>query len=220
VTLLAHTLPGAARDLESVAVQAMHLSAATAHRDHDAPSALAANRIRMAAPDRAVPPPPDHPEPRRTLVSTQLQPQPCRPVDGSPCPAAVPGQVPAIDADVPAQDVTAWPSLGELGAHAFARDIATWLSRIFDAPVDAIRYRENPWDHRPCPRAQTYEITLVSGHTILITAYDVPARTGSGTVTAHAVAVNQRTVPFTERRPAVRLAWQLAWTAWWAASNS
>jgi hypothetical protein len=88
---------------------------------------------------------------------------PVRPADPQPPPSSVTGgdsAVPVIEADVPAVDIPMVPSPGEPGAHEFGRDLAVWTSRLFDQQVKSLRYRENPADHRPCPRARTYEIFM------------------------------------------------------------
>jgi len=121
--------------------------------------------------------------------------------------------VPTIEADARTADVPLTPRPGELGAHEYGRGIALWLSRLFDAPVQSLTYRENPWDRRSCPRAQSYEIGI-KGHLILVTSYDVPTRDGAGTTTAHAVHVDGQRVPFTPRPGAANVPWQLASAAW------
>ena len=86
--------------------------------------------------------------------------------------------------------------------------------------VEDLRRPRGGWDHRLCPRAQTYE-TLLAGHTILVTSFDVPTACGLDTVTAHAISVDHgAAVPFTPRKPALHLAWQLAWAAWRTAGPS
>jgi len=100
---------------------------------------------------------------------------------------------------------------GEPGAHAVARDLAVWLSRLFDRPAQAVRVRRNPFEQRPCPRAWTYEIT-VAGHEVVVTAWEVP--TLGGTLTRYAITVDGRGVPFVVRRPAAHLIWQLALATW------
>jgi hypothetical protein len=142
---------------------------------------------------------------------------PVRPADPPPPPSVTDGGVPVIDADVPAVDIPMSPSPSELGALEFGRDIAVWTARLFDQPVTSLRYRENPADHRPCPRARTYEVA-VADHVILVTAYDShPSRHQA--LTVYGVHVDAVPVPFTPRRPAVRLAWQLAWAAWHAVQD-
>jgi len=127
--------------------------------------------------------------------------------------------VPVLEDDAYVLPVPAGPSLGEPGAVAFTRDLARWLGRLFDRPVDAMVYRENRWDHRPYPRAQTHEVR-VAGHLIRVTAYDVLTADRRGTVTAYAIGIDDRPpVPFVPRRPARHLDWQLAWAAWHAAGT-
>jgi hypothetical protein len=127
------------------------------------------------------------------------------------------GDVPVIQADVPAVEIPMTPIPGESGAHEFGRDIAVWAARLFDQPVKSLRYRQNPFDHRPCPRAQTWEL-LVADHVVLVTAYDSnpsPERA----LTVYAVHVDGVHVEFTPHRPALRLAWQLAWAVWKASKD-
>jgi hypothetical protein len=124
--------------------------------------------------------------------------------------------VPVLEpgADVlPVPDV---PSPGEPGAVSFARDLGLWIARIFDQEVEAIVYRENRWDHRPCPRAQSYEIVIVAPgvrRVVLVTAYDqlTPQRTSTRTV--HAVSVDGKPVDFPPHASTRHLPWQLAWAA-------
>jgi len=127
----------------------------------------------------------------------------------------VPAGVPVLEQDALTLLVDPTPAVGEFGAISFARDIAVWLARIFDRPVERAVYRENPWDHRDCPRAQSYEFTI-AGHTILITAYEQgPTSTGF----AHAISVDGRPIkyaPHPDPRPRHQ-AWHLAWHAWRAA---
>jgi hypothetical protein len=145
---------------------------------------------------------------------------PARPADQQqqPPPSSVTaGGVPVIDPDVPAVDIPMTPSPGEPGAHEFGRDLAVWTARLFDQPVKSLRYRENPADHRPCPRAGTYQV-VVAAHVVLVTTYDShPCRERA--LTVYAVHVDGMPVPFTPRRPAVRLDWQLAWAAWKAVKD-
>ena len=121
--------------------------------------------------------------------------------------------VPTIEADARADEIPLAPRPGELGAHEYGRRIALWLARLFDAPIQSVTYRENPWDRRACPRAQTYEIRI-KGHLVLVTSYDAPTRDGHGTTTAHAVHVDGQRVPFTPRPGAANVPWQLASAAW------
>ena len=74
-----------------------------------------------------------------------------------------------------------------------------------------MQVRQNPFDHRPCPRAWTYEITI-AGHDVVVTAYEVP--THGGTLTRHTITLDGHHVPFLVRRPAVHLIWQLALATW------
>jgi hypothetical protein len=94
------------------------------------------------------------------------------------------------------------------------------MSRIFDSQIEQIIYRENPWDHRPCPQAHTYEITLTRGHIALITCYQVPSASASGTDTAYALTVDGAPVPL-DLKPATRnVPWRLAWAAWQATARA
>jgi len=155
-----------------------------------------------------------HPQLRQFLHGPVEQ----RLVDGRPAYFA-PG-VPVLEPDACRYEVTRIPQPGETGAVGFARDIGCWLSRLFGQPVRRTVHRENRWDHRPCPRAQTAEFTLDDGHVIVVTAYDVaPSRQSPVVMTTYAVHVDGVPVEFTPRRDTVRLAWQLAWAAWKAATD-
>ncbi len=122
--------------------------------------------------------------------------------------------IPVLEDDAHVLPVPAEPAPGEPGAIAFTRDLGRWLARLFDRPVDALVYRENRWDHRPYPRAQTHDVH-VAGHLIRVTAYDVLTADRRGTLTAYAIGIDDRTpVPFTPRRPTRHLDSQLAWAAW------
>ena len=124
--------------------------------------------------------------------------------DPSPAPSATAGP-PVLEGDARAWDVAAEAHPSEPGAHAFARDLALWLARLFDRPAQAMRVRQNPFGQRPCPRAWTYEITI-AGHEVVVTAYEVP--THGATLTRHTITLDGHHVPFLVRRPAVHLIWQ------------
>jgi hypothetical protein len=122
--------------------------------------------------------------------------------------------VPVLPDDALILPVPREPAVGEFGAVAFARDIAVWLSRLFDRTPDAVTYRESQWDRRPCPRVQVFEVAI-AGHVIQVIAYDVLTPDGRDTLTAHAIAVDAGPpTPFTPHRPARHLDWQLACAAW------
>jgi hypothetical protein len=143
------------------------------------------------------------------------------PVDGRP--AYFARGVPVLEPDALVLPVPAQPSDGEFGAQSFARDIARWMQRIFDWPVESVTYRENRWDHRPCPRAQSYEIVIVESgvrHVVLVTAYDQLSPERTRTCTVHAISLDGRPVAF-ESLPSTRhLAWRLAWAAWRATTTA
>lgn len=130
--------------------------------------------------------------------------------DPSPAPSATAGP-PVLEGDARAWDVAAEAHPSEPGAHAFARDLALWLARLFDRPAQAVRVRTNPFEYRPCPRVWAYEITI-AGHAVVVTAHEVPAL--GGTVRRHDITVDGAHVPFVVRRPAVHLIWQLACATW------
>jgi hypothetical protein len=121
--------------------------------------------------------------------------------------------VPVLQDDALVLSVPCEPAVGELGAVAFARDLATWLRRLFDRTPDTVTYRESQWDRRPCPRLQVFEVAI-AGHVSQVIAYDVLTPDRRDTVTAHAIGVDTHApFLFTPRRPAVHLDWQLAWAA-------
>ncbi|HEY6793507.1 MAG TPA: hypothetical protein VI248_02365 [Kineosporiaceae bacterium] len=133
-------------------------------------------------------------------------------------PAYFASGVPVLEADALTVPVPPDPTVGELGAVSFARDVGLWLGRIFDRPVESVVYRENPWDHRPCPRAQSYEVRL-AGHVVLITAYDQLTDDGAAVRTVHAITVDGRAVDYDAPRSVRRQAWHLAWRAWRATAS-
>ena len=99
----------------------------------------------------------------------------------------------------------------EPDTHTVARELAVWLSRLFDRPAHTVRVRTSPVEQLPCPRGCAYEIT-VAGHEVVVTAWEVP--TLGGTLTRYAITVDGRGVPFVVRRPAAHLIWQLALATW------
>ena len=118
---------------------------------------------------------------------------------------------PVVAADARIRDVATDCVSAEPDTHTVARELAVWLSRLFDRPAHTVRVRTSPVEQLPCPRGCAYEIT-VAGHTIVITAREVPVP--GGTVTRHAITVDDRPVPFVLRRPVVHLVWQLAYATW------
>jgi hypothetical protein len=128
--------------------------------------------------------------------------------------------IPVLEDDAHVLPVPAEPSPGEYGAVTFTRDFGGWLGRLFDAPVEGLVYRENRWDHRPYPRAQSHEVN-VTGHLVRVTAYDVLTDDRADVRTAYAIAIDtEAPFLFTPRRPALHLDWQLACAAWRAVSQA
>ncbi|GAA1577197.1 hypothetical protein GCM10009827_118790 [Dactylosporangium maewongense] len=118
---------------------------------------------------------------------------------------------PELEPDAYTLPISAQPTIGEYGVHRFGRDISHHLSRLLGVTLDPPVYRENRWSQRPVPHACTFELTVVTRvtHTFLITRFDATPPAGRSPVTAFAIAVDGRRVPFDP--PTTRdMAWQLA----------
>ena len=120
--------------------------------------------------------------------------------------------IPAPEPDAFTRKIPTHPHPAETGAEALGRDIAHELLLRLPPPLTDLTYRENPWDRRPCPQAQFYDLTI-SGHQIRITAYQALSPHTRDTHTVFAITLDQHPVPF-DRAPIDPLPRQLAYALW------
>lgn len=117
--------------------------------------------------------------------------------------------------DASCQKITDVPLVGELGAHAFGRDIAMHVARLLRGPVTAMTFRENPWDRRPCPKAWFYEFD-VADHRVEIACRETHHPLRRDSFTRYTLSLDGRPVPY-QPNPYEAPAWQIAreiWIAW------
>ncbi|GAB1690712.1 hypothetical protein [Krasilnikovia sp. M28-CT-15] len=125
---------------------------------------------------------------------------------------------PKLEPDTPAQQISAEPQPAEYGAHTFGRLITTRLGWMLGTRITPPLYRGNPFDHRPCPRAQTYTLT-VGYRSVLVTAFEHTPTGLRDSLPAYAISIDGERVPF--RLAGYRhVEWQIARTIWLALNNS